>query len=503
MNNRIVYGIVGAAGVAAIAVFAILFMGPSFNRLYIQDNSVPISNTSKPTIQLAISSITITKLDGNTANLDIDFAAHNTGSNTAILQTIDYTAYLGDQKIASGGIGENSVDVIRGQEDFNIIGNGTVMLKDEQIVKKSDLSKGVWNELAGTTPSYLIKGLYTYRDNSDLQAAGAEKDFELIYPSSSNVSVTSTDTSSPKLELKLIQTITLPDVSGRIDHMDIDLMHGRLFIAEIANNSVDIVDLLKGKRINILNNGLDEPQGTIFIPKLNRLVVTNGGDGSVDIFDGNSFNLISKIMLSGDADNIRFDNATKLLFVGYGDGAIEVINATNLAKVSDIQLAGHPESFQIENAGNRIFVNVPSDNSIAVVDKEKQSVSNKWTLTAAANFPMALDEANHRLFVGFRDPTKILVYDTDSGKEITSLNIAKDVDDIFYDSVHKQIYASCGEGFIDSFKQKDADRYETIDTISTVQGARTSLFVPEMNTLYVAVPQRVDHDAEIQVFKLN
>lgn len=304
--------------------------------------------------------------------------------------------------------------------------------------------------------------------------------------------------------LALVQTIPLQNVTGRIDHLGVDKKGERLFVAELGNNSVDIIDLREGKRISSLTTGLNEPQGIAFVPELNRLFVANRADGSVDIFDGNTFTLLQTIMLNGDADNIRYDSNNGLVYVGYGNGGLAVINASSGEKLGNIPLPGHPESFQIEKFGNKVFVNVPDDDSIIVADKENLKVISKWSLTSATqNFPMALDEANHRLFVGFRNPAKVIVYDTESGREAASFNTAKDVDDIFYDAANKQIYISGGEGAVDIFKQRGTDHYDLVNRIQSVQGARTSLFVPELNQLYLAVPEHRGQEAQIQVYQVG
>ena len=316
--------------------------------------------------------------------------------------------------------------------------------------------------------------------------------------------------------LLLIQRIPIPNVQGRIDHMAADITRTQLLlIAEIENNSLDIIDLSTGKRVHSIDKGLlGEPQGVVFIPRYEKIFVSNGQDGSVDVFDAKSFKLEKKIQLpSTDADNIRYDSHNGLVYVGYGQGAIGEINTTNGSFIGNIKLAGHPESFQIEQStnkslggqDNRIFINVPDSNSIAVADKQKDIILTTWSIpNTQNNFPMALDEVHHHLFVGTRDPSKLIVIDTVSGKIVSSLNIAQDPDDIFYDALSKRIYVSCGEGFIDIFQQKDvnANDYNPIGSILTAKGARTSLFVPELNRFYLAVPQEGNQVSEIRVYKV-
>lgn len=193
----------------------------------------------------------------------------------------------------------------------------------------------------------------------------------------------------------------------------------------------------------------------------------------------------------------------KRLFVGYGGGALAAINASDGKVAGEAALAAHPESFQLERSGSRVFVNVPSADQIAVVDRAAMKVIATWPVTGAkANYPMALDEANHRLFVGCRRPAKVLVYDTSTGKETSSFDIVGDTDDLFYDSVRKRLYVSGGEGFIDAF-QDEAGRFSRLAHVATAAGARTSLFVADQSRLYLAVPHRGAQKAEIRVYEVR
>ncbi len=299
---------------------------------------------------------------------------------------------------------------------------------------------------------------------------------------------------------RLIQTIPLQGVEGRIDHMAVDIKEERLFVAALGNNSLEVIDFRSGKRVHQIH-GLKEPQGVLYISESGKILVTNGGDGYCKIFDSKSFQLTDSLKFSSDADNVRYDLRTKHIYVGYGNGALGIVDASNWKHIGDISLSGHPESFQLEGSGQKIFVNVPRAKGIAVVDRIKRAVVETWTVEGArGNFPMALDESSHRLFVGCRQPPKIIVYDTESGKEVTRLGIAGDIDDIFFDSARKRIYASSGEGFLNVFQQNDANHYNILAKISTATGARTSLFVPAQNRLYVAIPHRGDHQAEIRVY---
>lgn len=303
--------------------------------------------------------------------------------------------------------------------------------------------------------------------------------------------------------LKLMQTIPLPNVSGRIDHISVDVKGQRMFIAALGNNTVEVVNLVTGKVVYSIKD-LHEPQGVMFVPENNSIYVANGGSGDCNVYDGVKFSLIQTIKLGDDADNIRYDSKSNTLYVGYGDGALAIIDTTTNKRLGDIKLSGHPESFQLEQSGNKAFVNIPDSKSIAVINLEKQVVESVWSFKdVRANFPLALDEANNRLFVGCRNPATIIVFDTKSGKEVTRLAAPSDMDDIFYEPAAKEIYCTGGEGSVYEFSQVNTDNYSLKGKTSTSQGARTSLLIPELNLLCVAVPRRGDQMAEIRVFSLK
>ena len=300
--------------------------------------------------------------------------------------------------------------------------------------------------------------------------------------------------------LRLVGSIPLPQVRGRIDHMAVDVKGQRLFVAALGNNTLEVVDLKKGERAASVG-GFDEPQGLVYISEANRVVVANGGDGVVTFLDGESLKPLKTVRTGGDADNVRYDAARGRVYVGYGDGALAVLSVEG-EHVGDVPLGGHPESFQLD--GGMIYVNVPSRRVVAVVDAEKLKVAETWPVSdASANFPMALDAARHRLFVATRRPPRLLVYDTATGRVISTAEAGGDSDDIFYDDERKRIYASCGEGSLFVYEQRDADHYQLAGRVPTAAGARTALFSPEFGRLFVAAPSRGDHAAEIMIYQLG
>ena len=301
------------------------------------------------------------------------------------------------------------------------------------------------------------------------------------------------------------KTVPLPQVEGRIDHMAVDVAGQRLFVAALGNNTVEVLDLKAGKTLQSLP-GFAEPQGIAYVPDPGRVFVANGSDGTCRVLDGLSLKTLSAVACGDDADNVRYDPKANRIYVGYGGGALAVLDAKTGRKLADIKLAGHPESFRLETGGTRIFINVPQADEIAVVDREKGEVVTTWPLQEArANFPLFLDEANHRLFSGCRSPARVLVYDytQPGGRLVATIPIARDTDDLFYDAAHKRLYVSCGQGMIDVIRQTDADHYTVEKIMPTAAGARTSLFVPELNILCLAVPRRGRQLAEIRVFKVR
>jgi YVTN family beta-propeller protein len=301
--------------------------------------------------------------------------------------------------------------------------------------------------------------------------------------------------------LKPIAVIPLDGVQGRIDHMAVDEKAGRLYVAALGNDTVEVIDLASGKRVDTIK-GVQEPQGIAVVPETQHILVASGADDKCRIFDS-SLKLLWQIDSLSDADNVRYDAKARRAFVGYGSGALAIVDPQTGKKIGDVKLDGHPESFQLEQNGNRIFVNVPSADHVAVVDRDNRAVIAKWTPSGAkSNFPMALDEQNHRLFIGCRSPAKLLVLDTESGKTIAGIDVVGDTDDVFYDAANKQIYVSGGGGHVSVIAQKDADSYSIAGTFDTASGARTSYFVPTSSTLYVAVPRRSSQTAEIRAFKM-
>ena len=300
--------------------------------------------------------------------------------------------------------------------------------------------------------------------------------------------------------LQLETKIPLGDVRGRIDHMAVDLKRQRLFVAELGNDSVGIVDLANRKVIGRIP-GLKEPQGVGYEPSTDMLYIANAGDGSVRLFEGSDYKSAGRIELGSDADNIRFDAAAKRIVVGYGSGALAIIDPSTRMKIGDIPLKAHPESFQIDPDTSQIFVNVPDDHDIAVVDRSSQKQIGKWpSPDRGANFPMALDPIRREVLVIFRAPAELGVFSMTAGKLVASTETCGDADDLFVDAKRGRVYVSCGAGLLDVFEPK-GEAYRRVARIPTISGARTSFFVPELDRLLVAARATIREPAAIWIFR--
>lgn len=307
--------------------------------------------------------------------------------------------------------------------------------------------------------------------------------------------------------LVLTGAVPLPGVQGRIDHLAID-PKGRLFISALGNNSVEVLDLAAGIRAHSIA-GIPRPQGVAYAPEFKKLFV-GSDEGKLYVYDGDTYSLITSIDFGDDVDNLRYDVASKHLYVGYGDeatGAIAIVDAaTNTRLPKEFNLGAHPESFQLMHDGPNIYANVPDLKQIAVINRNSGSVA-RWPLKLDGNFPMALDETDHRLFVVTRAPARLAVFDTSTGHLVTSLPCAQNSDDAYFDTARKRIYVPGGEGFIDVFQQRDPQHYEHIARVPSALGARTAGYFGKghkgLEVFYSVVPARADKSAEVLLYTVQ
>jgi DNA-binding beta-propeller fold protein YncE len=308
--------------------------------------------------------------------------------------------------------------------------------------------------------------------------------------------------------LVLTGAIPLPNVKGRIDHFGFDPAHNRLFVSALGNNSEEIIGIGAQTVVHTIS-GVPIPQGVAYSPETNKLFV-GSDEGKLYVYDGTTFDLITSIDFGDDVDNLRYDAAEKRLYVGYGDektGAIGMVDAaTNKRLDGEFKLGAHPESFQLSASDPNIYANLPDLKQIAVINRNTHSIV-RWPQTLESNFPMALDEADHRLFVATRVPPRLAVFDTNSGHRVATLPTVQDSDDLYYDSERKRVYVCGGEGYISVFQQEDADHYKLLAKVQTAIGARTAGYFGKgrkgFDRFYLAVPARADHGAEVRIYTVQ
>jgi DNA-binding beta-propeller fold protein YncE len=311
--------------------------------------------------------------------------------------------------------------------------------------------------------------------------------------------------------LHLTQTIPMPNVKGRIDHMDVDVKGKRLFVAGLENGSLEIVDLQAGKWLKSIP-GFQKPQGIAYVESLNKVFVASGDDGMLRVFRGDTLELLDSIKLELGPNRVAYDPRTKLLYVGYGGkdagkdyGEVGIINAQTDKHLGDVQVAAHPSELLLDKSGKTLFVFVSAESKVQVIDTKGRKVVSTWPVSSQRNGDGAFDEKTHRLFLGTRTPPEMIAMDSSSGKEIAHVPTVEGMDGVYFDAAHKRIYVSGGRGFdvgyVFCYQQKDPDNYETLVKIPTRPGAGTSFWSPELNRYYVAAPAHDNEEAAILVFE--
>ncbi len=314
-----------------------------------------------------------------------------------------------------------------------------------------------------------------------------------------------------KEPLRLIQTIPLPNLKGRIDHMDVDVKNKRLFVAGLENGSIEIIDLQAGKWVKNIS-GFQKPQGIACVRSLNKLFVASGDDGMLRVFRSDTLELLDSIKLDLGPNRVAFDRHAKLLYVGYGGkdagkdyGEVGIIEGKTNQHLGDIKVEAHPSELLLNKSGKTLFVFLPAMSNVQVVDTKKRHVVATWTVSSQRPGDAALDERTHRLLIGTRTPPQMVAMDSQSGKEVAHLPTVEGQDGVYFDAIHKRIYVSGGRGFdegkVFAYQQLDADHYATIGEISTRPGAGTSFWSPELNRYYVAAPAHGRDEAAILVFE--
>lgn len=314
-----------------------------------------------------------------------------------------------------------------------------------------------------------------------------------------------------KRALRFVQTITLRNVRGRIDHMDVDVQGNRLFVAGLENGSLEVVDLKVGKWLRSIP-GFQKPQGVAYVASLNKIFVASGDDGMLRIFRGDTLELIDSIKLDPGANRVAYDGEDHLLYIGYGGkdagkdhGQVGIIDAKTDKHLADVQVAAHPAELLLDHSRQILFVFIPVENKIQVIDTAKREVVSTWPVSSQRPGDAALDGSTHRLLVGTRTPPEMIAMESVSGKEVAHLPTVEGMDGVYFDAARRRVYVSGGRGFdvgfIFVYQQRDADHYESLGKIPTRPGAGTSFWSPELNRYYVAAPAYGNEEAAILVYE--
>jgi DNA-binding beta-propeller fold protein YncE len=312
--------------------------------------------------------------------------------------------------------------------------------------------------------------------------------------------------------LKLVSTIPIPGLKdGDFDHFATDVEGHRLFLTAEENGKVQVFDTNSNKLVRTIED-LKAPHAILYRKDVKRLFIVDGDASEVKVYNSDSYQMTGEIKLSIDADSIAYDPATNYLYVVNGGreahtpySLISVVDTNSSKKLRDIKIdSDRVEAVVLEKSGPRIFCNITGQNAVGVLDRNKSTRLATWPLPAGdkVNVAMALDEANHRLFVSTRDPAKLIVLNSDSGKTIASLPAVGMVDDMSYDAKQKRIYLA-GDQFVDVFQQKDADHYALLGRVPGSFRAKTAILIPELNRYYLAVPHHENKDAEVRVYDVQ
>ncbi|HTF22599.1 MAG TPA: hypothetical protein VK937_01630 [Candidatus Limnocylindria bacterium] len=315
-----------------------------------------------------------------------------------------------------------------------------------------------------------------------------------------------------KAPLKLIETIPLPGLKdGDFDHFASDVDGHRLFLTAEENGKVQVLDTNTNKLIHTIAD-VKAPHAILYLQDLKKLFIVEGDASAVRVYDSDSYQAVGEIKVSIDADSIAYDPATNYLYVVNGGreahapySLISVIDTNNSKRLRDIKInSNHVEAIVLEKSGPRMFCNITGQNAVGVLDRNESALAATWRLPPGdtQNVAMALDEANHRLFVVTRKPGMLIVLNSENGKVIADLPAVGLVDDLSYDAKQKRLYLA-GDQFLDVFDQKDPDHYALLARIPGSFRAKTGILVPELNRYYLAVPHHENKGAEVRVYEIQ
>ena len=315
---------------------------------------------------------------------------------------------------------------------------------------------------------------------------------------------------SGKQPLRLVQTIHMPNVKGRLDHMDVDVKGERLFVAGLENGSLEVIDLKAGKWMRSIP-GFKKAQGVLYVPELDKLFVASGDNGMLRVFRGDTLDLIDSIHLEAGPNRVVYEPHSKLVYVGYGGkdagkdyGEVGVIDARHDKAVGSIKVAAHPSELLLDKSGTTLFVFISIANQLQVIDTNKRQVVSTWQISSKRPGDAAFDESTSRLFIGTRIPPEMIAMDSKSGTEVAHLPTVEGMDGVYFDAKRKRVYVSGGRelpsGFVFVYQQKNADHYAAVGRVPTWAGAGTSFWSADRDRYYVAAPANGNEGAAILVY---
>jgi DNA-binding beta-propeller fold protein YncE len=312
--------------------------------------------------------------------------------------------------------------------------------------------------------------------------------------------------------LRLLSRTDLPGYQGDFDHFAVDVRGGRLFLAGEDKGTLEVFDLRTGKHLKTVE-GLEEPHAIHYMPRTDRLLVTNSGQGMTKVLDGKTYRVLHPVPLTPGADVLGYDASTRHAWIVTGgknatpkmkESVVSKIDPETCARLGDVKFdTDFVEAIVAEQRGNRVFVNVTGRHEVAVLDKRSQALLATWRIQEGEhNSAMAFDEDSKRLFVITRKPFGLVVLDTDTGRSVARFDAPQRTNELVFDKANRRLYAT-GDDYIAVFQQHDPDRYAEIARVPSAKGAKTAILVPETKTLYVAVAGKGDTKAGLLKYAVD
>jgi DNA-binding beta-propeller fold protein YncE len=300
---------------------------------------------------------------------------------------------------------------------------------------------------------------------------------------------------APELPLRTVASVPLPGIAGDFDHFAVDEKGERLFLAGEDHKTLEVFDLKTNRHIKSIP-GFGTPHSIFYLAETNRILVTDGDAGALQILNGTDYSFIGKIDGLAGADSARLDASRQILYVVTGGKDVNLDHSFLVAldiksnkKIGELRFeSNHVEALALDPSSSRLFINITDKGQVAIIDRDSMKEVSRWPVSVAGeNSPIIYDAAHRRLLIVCRKPAMLVVMDADAGKVVAKLPAAARADDMAYDVENGRIYVPGGEGHISVFRQDSADSYVPLATVPSAPGAKTSLLVPSLHRYFVAV----------------